>query len=300
MQSFNFGPNNVTFSYTVLDGNNPTTNMPNLFGGLPTDVLSLMQNLMPGFGGNMMGGAVPSPFTNYQDLLDQLFRQHQPRTHATSQNIVEKLPKLLITEQEVSEKVDCAVCKDEFTLNEEAIKLPCEHKYHVDCIHPWLKQHNTCPVCRYELPVDDQEYEKERKKKMADRGIDESILNPPSEEDEFLKLAEEMKEDFSNLTKEEETTAENTPMITSPVSSLTQAEKNCQMASVTHTPCTLTKDSDVISLSCGHSYHVECLDPYLRVSGATQYNQSVRDSSNSFICPSCKNTVKVLRELELD
>ncbi|KAG2698333.1 hypothetical protein I3760_07G146800 [Carya illinoinensis] len=60
----------------------------------------------------------------------------------------------------------CAICKDMVNVGETATKLPCAHEYHGDCIGPWLGSRNSCPVCRFELPTDDPEYEDERKKKV--------------------------------------------------------------------------------------------------------------------------------------
>ncbi|KAD2393328.1 hypothetical protein E3N88_40305 [Mikania micrantha] len=62
----------------------------------------------------------------------------------------------------------CAICKDKLSNNEEEIvkQLPCGHMYHEDCIVPWLGSRNTCPVCRYELPTDDLEYEEDRMKRL--------------------------------------------------------------------------------------------------------------------------------------
>ena len=40
----------------------------------------------------------------------------------------------------ISDKtLQCSVCMEDFKLNEEVRKLPCDHHFHTDCIVPWLK-----------------------------------------------------------------------------------------------------------------------------------------------------------------
>ncbi|KAK5658474.1 hypothetical protein OQA88_1863 [Cercophora sp. LCS_1] len=45
-------------------------------------------------------------------------------------------------------KTRCVICVDEMSAGEKASVLPCSHFFHGECVTPWLKQHNTCPVCR--------------------------------------------------------------------------------------------------------------------------------------------------------
>ncbi|XP_031258005.1 E3 ubiquitin-protein ligase RING1-like [Pistacia vera] len=101
--------------------------------------------------------------------LEQLIQQlaeNDPNRYGTppaSKLAIEGLPNIKISEDLMgSESSQCAVCKDSFELNEVAKQMPCKHIYHSDCIMPWLELHNSCPVCRYELPTDDLDYEQRR------------------------------------------------------------------------------------------------------------------------------------------
>ena len=53
------------------------------------------------------------------------------------------------------EPPSCTVCCDTIALGSKGMFTPCGHIYHPDCLNPWLKDHNTCPVCRFELPTED-------------------------------------------------------------------------------------------------------------------------------------------------
>jgi hypothetical protein len=46
----------------------------------------------------------------------------------------------------------CAICCEEFMTEENSVCITeCNHIYHVKCINVWLRQKNTCPLCRCEL-----------------------------------------------------------------------------------------------------------------------------------------------------
>ena len=55
----------------------------------------------------------------------------------------------------VCEPLTCSVCLEDFAKGSEAKEMPCKHKFHIQCIVPWLELHSSCPVCRYVLLPDD-------------------------------------------------------------------------------------------------------------------------------------------------
>ncbi|KAL8953919.1 MAG: hypothetical protein Q9222_000206 [Ikaeria aurantiellina] len=46
----------------------------------------------------------------------------------------------------------CSVCTDDFSKGQDVRVLPCNHKFHPECIDPWLLNvSGTCPLCRVDL-----------------------------------------------------------------------------------------------------------------------------------------------------
>ena len=49
----------------------------------------------------------------------------------------------------------CSICHDMMQSGEVVLKLHCRHCYHESCVVSWLEAHNTCPLCRNTMPIDE-------------------------------------------------------------------------------------------------------------------------------------------------
>lgn len=49
----------------------------------------------------------------------------------------------------------CAICQDEMIATSVAVRLPCNHTFHEECLTKWLGKQHTCPTCRGKLPERD-------------------------------------------------------------------------------------------------------------------------------------------------
>ncbi|XP_057820092.1 probable E3 ubiquitin-protein ligase RHY1A [Cryptomeria japonica] len=74
-------------------------------------------------------------------FIDNLKREIYTPTRTKENPLLKLLPR-------TSEQVDCPICLDCFQLNQVIIHLPCRHKFHPNCLIPWLEKNNHCPYCR--------------------------------------------------------------------------------------------------------------------------------------------------------
>ncbi|KAL5702206.1 hypothetical protein ACHQM5_027450 [Ranunculus cassubicifolius] len=47
-----------------------------------------------------------------------------------------------------SQREVCSICLEDFVAHQQVMNLPCCHKYHSNCLRPWLAAHSHCPYCR--------------------------------------------------------------------------------------------------------------------------------------------------------
>lgn len=291
-------PNQITFYFQLpADGPAPAAFLNDFLGLLGFPLGQEFTSFIMPLGGN---------FQSFEDWLDHLYRTHQARGPPPADtNFLQKLPIIKITQKEVENNMECAVCKDLFSIGQEALGLPCQHTYHPECINPWLKDHNTCPVCRYELPTTDQEYERERKARMASRNIDEeAVVTAMTAEAMQNALADdiisgnmsELKQDMIHEVESWITDSSTIPQITQEeeamdIDSLIPTT-SCEFERIHREDCVLLEQSAFDVTTCGHHFHHECLDSFLRIAGESP--------SSQFTCPACRQTASIVCPLAVD
>ncbi|EIW68167.1 hypothetical protein TREMEDRAFT_63337 [Tremella mesenterica DSM 1558] len=94
----------------------------------------------------------------FHDVLEQLMQAAGPQGPLPATDaVIEGLPRYKLDEKalETSQFKDCPVCKDDFAVGDEVMRIPCKHIFHPDCLQPWLKVNGSCPVCRFSLVPDE-------------------------------------------------------------------------------------------------------------------------------------------------
>ncbi|KAL1207871.1 E3 ubiquitin-protein ligase RDUF2 [Cardamine amara subsp. amara] len=77
------------------------------------------------------------------------------RFRPASMFVVEDLPREIYDKPSDTDE-NCTICLDEFDNGERVVTLPCDHYFHDECAVTWLETSHLCPLCRFELPCEDQ------------------------------------------------------------------------------------------------------------------------------------------------
>ncbi|XP_058775345.1 E3 ubiquitin-protein ligase MPSR1-like [Vicia villosa] len=95
---------------------------------------------------------------NEVSSLETLLHELGSSTHngqpPASKESIQGMKKVEIEE---SDNGECVVCLEQFEVNGVIKEMPCKHRFHGDCIEKWLRIHGSCPVCRFQMPIDERE-----------------------------------------------------------------------------------------------------------------------------------------------
>jgi hypothetical protein len=91
-----------------------------------------------------------------QEALDRIISNlmdANPQSNAAppaSEDALNKLERRTVDKEMLKgdPNVECPICIDDLKEGDVAVYLPCKHFFHQDCVVLWLKEHNTCPICR--------------------------------------------------------------------------------------------------------------------------------------------------------
>mmetsp|Transcript_108514 Transcript_108514/g.305851 ORF Transcript_108514/g.305851 Transcript_108514/m.305851 type:complete len:417 (+) Transcript_108514:73-1323(+) len=142
-------------------------------GAGPNAHVGADQNFLDELIGGIAGAGVHNAGAFFPPTAEEQPPAQQAASQPTSAATLRSLPRIKVTNYdiEVNESTECSICLDELAVGQPALRIPCGHLYHEDCVQDWLRKSNECPVCRYELPTDNAKYEQERCKRMAGRKL---------------------------------------------------------------------------------------------------------------------------------
>ncbi|KAI0409541.1 hypothetical protein F4802DRAFT_149075 [Xylaria palmicola] len=121
--------------------------------GRPMDIATVLNQLLISI---VNPNAVHGDAVYSQEALDRIITnlmEANPQSNApppATTNAIASLPRRKLDEKMLGPELkgECTICIDEVKVGDEVMVLPCKHWFHEECAGLWLRQHNSCPVCR--------------------------------------------------------------------------------------------------------------------------------------------------------
>jgi hypothetical protein len=152
-----------------------------------------------------------------EEILQTTFNQAQRNQTTTDPQAISNLPTIRLTKERMEFKQllqksldeSCPICIEDYKTDEMLVQLPCGHAFHKDCILPWITEKNSCPTCRFELPLADAEQERDRVKRMKERFTKQGlqIMKIAKEDETVFDKLYEIRKDMEKSRRYDENTA---------------------------------------------------------------------------------------------
>jgi hypothetical protein len=149
---------NILHSPISLSNSTNTSNTSNTSNLINASTFMHVFGSNPGMSGAVFGDG-------FGDILERSMQDTGGATKPTCQDTIDSLSIVEI----FNDTIQCAICQETLKNGSKAIKLPCPDTPHYFClgddpdkcagIKPWLKDNNTCPICRFELPIEEKKKE---------------------------------------------------------------------------------------------------------------------------------------------
>ncbi|XP_020584361.1 E3 ubiquitin-protein ligase CIP8-like [Phalaenopsis equestris] len=103
------------------------------------------------------------------EILFQHLAENDPNCYGTPPTQKEAV--IALPTVKLQEITKCPVCLEDLEVGMQAKELPCNHKFHKDCISSWLELHSSCPVCRFQLPADESKISSGHVVESSEQGV---------------------------------------------------------------------------------------------------------------------------------
>ena len=101
-----------------------------------------------------------------EQIQQQSFHEQNKYKAVCTKDFINSLSVQKVNSDMVNRGLTCGICLEELKEDQDVVELPClqKHYFHIktgECggIYPWLKENNSCPMCRFEFPSEEKEIE---------------------------------------------------------------------------------------------------------------------------------------------
>ncbi|PPS18100.1 hypothetical protein GOBAR_AA02471 [Gossypium barbadense] len=145
-QHWSFPCCSATVIYYRRDGRGP----PNPYDVREYLLCEYFTEVDAGDSGSEISTGLSGRSSSFTDQTSQTEEKNK-KPPGLTQEAVDSLPLEVFRGEEVDggrESRDCSICLERFRDENVLTRLVCGHRFHLTCLHPWVRSCGDCPYCR--------------------------------------------------------------------------------------------------------------------------------------------------------